>query len=652
MTQHNPITVDDAVRPRRQRAWSSRVIQLGMAGLIGLLTPAIGSAYGLDAEVRQLLKSSPSRQVHQVIMSFSGGGIPTPLLAPHISRKAQAKAAAVTMKYLAKARQHSLVAALEQQIGTDASMAYRSLWIADAVGVRADAQTIAALAAAFPEAQISIDSPLQMPVTPLAATPGDNTPLNSLWNLDAITARDMWTLGYRGAGSVIAVVDSGVDVQHADIAAAAYRGGTNSWCDISGTGAGPCNGLAFPADPGTGTSAVGGHGTAVMGLAVGGDTGGDPIGVAPDAQWVGVRIFDNEGNANVSDALAGLQWLIDLPANQIPDVVNMSWEVADVNAGTSCNLQPQLETAIQSLRSLEIFLVASSGNDTIAHLPAGYVEVFAVGATNQNNTVLVSTSGQGPSTCPGRGVGLGAKPYPNAVAPGDAVTSADLTSAGQSFYISFNGTSASAPHAAGAFALLRSAFPNATVTEIQSAMEIAAVGTIDPATSMLDNTVNERHGFGLLDTRAALDQLLLTKVAKVAGVHVAKTGADLTVSWIAAPDTGPAVTYTVQRNGVNVATALAGTSFVDTGAAGTNDGDTYTVLAVAGAITGPASRALLGNVNRKEPTTEGRVDGFDLVSVLGAVGTTNPDYDLNGDGSVNAQDVTLLKAQMGAVVTP
>ena len=87
-------------------------------------------------------------------------------------------------------------------------------------------------------------------------------------NIAHVGAPALWDLGIDGTGVVVATLDSGVDLGNPDLAER-YRGGANSWFDPYG-------------QHGTPTDLTG-HGTAVMGVAIGGSSGGTTIGVAPGA---------------------------------------------------------------------------------------------------------------------------------------------------------------------------------------------------------------------------------------------------------------------------------------------------------------------------------------------------------------------------------
>ncbi len=183
-----------------------------------------------------------------------------------------------------------------------------SFWAFNGIAVTIPAELVNELAGQAGVQRIQLDGTLSQPQPALA---GEAVPE---WNLNLIKAPLLWEMGITGSGVVVAGMDTGVDVQHPDLATS-YRGGGNSWYDPHGE-------LLTPYDKH-------GHGTQTMGIMVGGSSGGTAIGVAPDAQWIAVKIFDDAGHAAYSDIHLGFQWLLDPDNNadtdDLPDVVNNSW---------------------------------------------------------------------------------------------------------------------------------------------------------------------------------------------------------------------------------------------------------------------------------------------------------------------------------------
>ena len=625
-------------RPHGQKPWGRAALLSFLAVLI-LAPGAWAGTVSPSLDLR--MKGAGSATRIPVIITLPDGAAPGSVGMVR-GKTARKKATARALAKAASGAQAPLLAALGEKAAQGTVEAVRPLWITNAVAAEITPAAIADLVRRFPDIEIIEDAPVRIPVNALAGGGGGSGSPPDGWNLTAIDAQNAWSAGYRGEGIVVASMDSGVDPRHPDLEVAAYKGGDDAWCDVSGTGT-TCAGLAVPAD--TGTQA--GHGTGVMGLMVGGATSGagTDVGVAPGAMWVAVRIFDAQGNANLSDALEGLQFLLGLPTP--PDIINMSWELADVNAGNSCTTMPTLHTAIQNLRTAGVFLVAASGNNSIAQLPAGYPEVFAVGATNQTGYPW-DFSGVGPTTCLGRGLTFPDKPYPNAVAPGDPIVTTDLSTGGLANYQTRSGTSFAAPHASGAAAVVLSAYPSLTVDELETALHTAAIATGG------QTQIDETYGYGRIQVNGTITHLsTTTRPARPHSLRVALTGGGYQLYWGAVPDPGSGVTYKVLRDGTEIATGVSATQHLDTGAVAS---PVYTVIAVDAAIpareSDPAT-ARLGNVNKRSAMSQSRVDAFDLAALTQMLGTNtgsanwNPVYDLNDDGSVDAQDTTILEAQLG-----
>jgi Subtilase family len=301
------------------------------------------------------------------------------------------------------------------------------------------------------------------------------------WNLAAVKGPDLWALGFKGRGVVVASLDTGVDGDHPDLAAQ-YRGGANSWLDPHGE-------HPTPADKD-------GHGTHAMSLVVGRASGGTAIGMAPDARWVAAKIFNDAGFSRESVMHQSLQWVLDpdgdVTTDDAPDVVNLSWAVSAVNV-CSRAFQDELDL----LRTSGIAVVMSAGNSgpavSTSISPANNSGQLSVGSVDSRYMVSAFSS-RGPSACDG---GL----FPALVAPGEQVLAADLSFGGMPLYATVSGTSFAAPHVAGAMALLISAVPTVTLPVLESALKASAVLTGMDGTPLL-------AGPGMFDTLAAYRAIL------------------------------------------------------------------------------------------------------------------------------------------------
>jgi bacillopeptidase F len=163
--------------------------------------------------------------------------------------------------------------------------------------------------------------------------------------------------------------------------------------------------------------------------------------------------------------------------------------------------------------------------------PANYPESFAVGSvgTDSSDIEISFFSAGGPSACDD-------SIYPELVAPGFAIKTSDLTEEGAlNSYVTVTGTSFSAPHVSGAMALLLGAFPETSVTALETALKQSAT---DLGPAGRDNV----YGYGLVDVLAAYSVLReAVNTPPVAPQPVlpadgATVGTSVTFSWQPASD--------------------------------------------------------------------------------------------------------------------
>ena len=237
-----------------------------------------------------------------------------------LARKNRPGAAARLLRARADLTQRSLRALLELRRAQGLVSDIEPLWIVNAIAVTATPAVISELAANKDVREIRPDLAVPAPPAPPAAATATSAPPET--NVALVNAPALWNLGYRGQGIVVANMDTGVDVTHPDLASR-WRGGTDSWYDPNGEHP------VMPVD-------VSGHGTWTMGVMVGGDAGGSSVGVAPDATWIAVKIFNDRGTATSTGIHQGFQWLLDPDGNpataDAPDVVNNSWAMSGASA--------------------------------------------------------------------------------------------------------------------------------------------------------------------------------------------------------------------------------------------------------------------------------------------------------------------------------
>ncbi|XVV05795.1 S8 family serine peptidase [Actinosynnema sp. CA-248983] len=257
-----------------------------------------------------------------------------------------------------------------------------------------------------------------------------------------IGAPAAWQAGFTGKGVKVAVLDTGVDEKHADLAGqeVAERN--------------------FTDDPDA-TDGVG-HGTHVAATIASKDA--KYRGVAPDAQLLDGKVCVRYGCAE-SWILDGMQWAADEGA----DVVNLS-----LGGGDTPEIDP-LEEAVNRLSAEKgtLFVIAagnSGGPETVGS-PGSADAALTVGAVDRDDTIAPFSS---------RGPRVGdAAVKPDITAPGVDIVAAK-SSAGQigtpvdPTHVALSGTSMATPHVAGAAALLAQQHPDWTGAQLKAALTASA----------------------------------------------------------------------------------------------------------------------------------------------------------------------------------
>jgi len=394
---------------------------------------------------------------------------------------------------------------------------YRSFYIVNALLLEADRELLVSLAQRSEVARIMTNPRVAMPVAPPPAEvvvpqAADGIP----WGVSRIGAPQVWDLGYRGEGVVVAGQDTGYAWEHPALKAQ-YRGwdgGTANhdynWHDAIHEGGGICGvDSAAPCDDN-------GHGTHTMGTMVGDDGLGHQIGVAPAARWIGCRNMSQGVGTPATYAECFEFFLAPYPVgadtsqgdpDRAPDVINNSWS-CPLSEGCDVEHIAFLEQVVTAVREAGILVVASAGNQGAAcgtiFEPVGmYDAAFTVGATSDDVLDTIATFSS-------RGTGTSLI-KPDLAAPGVSVESA-LPGEGYGYK---SGTSMAAPHVAGAAALLWSALPDlrgeVTTTEILLASSSRAY-TSTQCGDAVDAVPNNVYGWGRLDVLAAVQSGLAVPV--------------------------------------------------------------------------------------------------------------------------------------------
>lgn len=466
-----------------------RRVGLLICTLASLLIPTPGLAATIGDALQQQLASTGSYDFIPVIIQFNGDIRQQRLLQqlrrsikhqlrsdPTLSRAARKRLRRQLRAQVVRTLRQQLNSAkgdLDALLNFSSAQKIRELWLINAVALEIPAYMIEVLALLPQIDTIRLDSSISAPGQ--AYTP----PSPPEWNVSSINVPALWQQGILGAGVVVAIIDTGVDGSHPDLAPR-FRGGLHDWLDLHGTSSQPSDGF--------------GHGTNAAGLILAGDSSGVALGMAPAAQWIAARVFDATGFGTLSDLHAGLQWALDPDGDpdtdDAPDIVNNSWGLLETVA--SCNYEFQAD--IQALKDSDIAVTFAAGNagpnPDSSLSPANLPGVLSVGALNEQLEVARSSS-RGPSACDATAA------FPTVSAPGIDVQTTGLTfGTGQAVTEWVGGSSFAVAHVSGVLALLKSAIPEASVEQLEQAITATSIDLDLPG-------VDHNSGNGMIDAEAA-----------------------------------------------------------------------------------------------------------------------------------------------------
>jgi serine protease AprX len=322
----------------------------------------------------------------------------------------------------------------------------------------------------------------------------------SLFNIEqVIGAQDLYAAGFTGKGVGVALIDTGV----------APVPGLTSGNVVDGPD------LSFDSqDPTTAHVDGFGHGTHLASIIAGRDALGTPAsyldptvwhGVAPDATLVDVKVGASNGAVDVTQVIAGIDWVVQHAGDNHTRVINLAYGTDSVQS----SMVDPLAFAVENAWKHGIVVVVSGGNDgdtskTLAD-PASDPHVIAVGALDDAGTPgtaddsVPSWSTHGTDArhvdvvAPGVSV-LGLRD------PGSAVAVANPQAAVGGRFIKGSGTSQAAAVVSGEVALLLQANPNLTPDQIKLLLQNNASSLLRTAATM--------GGSGGTDLHKAYQQLL------------------------------------------------------------------------------------------------------------------------------------------------
>ena len=291
-----------------------------------------------------------------------------------------------------------------------------------------------------------------------------------------VGAPNAWSQGYSGAGQAVAILDTGVDGEHPFlkdrvVSEACYSGGDEGLTPLCPGGVRESIGIESGEPCSSASECF--HGTAVAGVAAG--RGTTFSGVARESGIIAIKVFSQCAGpvdcltSNNSDWLAGLERVLELSGGYDIAAVNMSFGRGLFSEDCDADF-PAVKTAMDNLRAFGIAPVAASGNNrssTGIHFPSCISSVVSVGSTD---------TGADETTADEVSAFSNSSPLLDLLAPGGQIN----TSVPGDGFGRFNGTSFAAPHVAGAWAVLKSKAPNASVSDLLSALKSTGGPVLDP----------------------------------------------------------------------------------------------------------------------------------------------------------------------------
>ena len=301
-----------------------------------------------------------------------------------------------------------------------------------------------------------------------------------LYDTPGITHADKaWTQGFRGAGQAVAIIDTGVDKTHAFFNGKVVAEACFSTPGSNSTSYCP-NGAAQSTAAGSGTPCPDyglacWHGTHVAGIATGrtGLLTHTTGGIAPDSNVIAIQAFHrfcSGGSCSIaaydSDLISALDHVYSLRNTYNVASINMSLG-GDLYAASCDASLPAYKKIIDSLRSVNIATVIAAGNNGNAGAitaPGCISSAVSVGSTTKANAISSFSNSAS---------------FLSLLAPGSSITSSLPLAYASGGYGTASGTSMATPHVAGAWAVIKSAKPTASVSEVLIALQNTGIPITD-----------------------------------------------------------------------------------------------------------------------------------------------------------------------------
>ncbi len=432
-------------------------------------------------------------------------------VASHLSKSASRALVVNTLKQQAEASQYELISLLKELEANGMVEDIRPLWIVNSVSCYADEALLNELKQ---RPDVLMAYPCEkLPLLDDEALPAANDYGREITeNLLQVNVPAVWEQGYTGQDVVVAIIDTGVSLTHADLQGRFWEGGTEY----------PNHGYDFAAHDNDPTD-QNGHGTHVAGTICGTGASGTRTGVAPDATLMALKVFGTDDQTDPAILVEAMQFAVEHGA----DLLNMSLGWPDPNPAGRLLFRQACENTLAAgvvaavcagnVRHMQSLIptprnIYSPGDCPPPSLHedqmpnAGGVScVICVGAVDYNDAITYFSS-VGPSTW------TDVTPYndypydpqstteiglirPDLCAPGLQIKSLDYTN--DHGYCLKDGTSMATPCVAGTIALMLSKNRELTPAQIDEVLEHTAV--------KLSEHKSNDFGSGRLDALAAVN---------------------------------------------------------------------------------------------------------------------------------------------------
>lgn len=481
----------------------------GAVGAPGNVTPAKAKADGkLRGELGEVVRNAAPDELIpiSIVLADQVSKEEINLASQHPDKADRREDVTLLLKARAAETQGELLALLEEaRADGKVDGRIRALWLHNVIATSATPDVIDQLAPRDDVGWINFDKQLGEEVFPVQPQPVNQQqpggPLNGNieCGVDLMNAPGVWTdFGITGEGVTVGIIDTGVCDTHPDLVNQLW----NNEDEVPGNGVDDdgngyiddVNGYNFRDDHGN-TNDDWGHGTHVGGTVVGDGTNGTVTGMAPNAQLMDLKFWNNFGGESI--VWEAMQYAVDNDA----DVITAS-------IGWPHSVDPDRVTwrmSCENAMAAGVVVVYAAGNEgnccgpvDNVRTPGDVPDMITVGATDCN-TDIAGFSSRGPVTWEG------IDPYddwpyppgkikPTISAPGVNTVS---TSNNCSGYTTLSGTSMATPHVSGAVALILEADPNLDHFDVKQVLKDNA---IDLGQADEDNT----YGWGFVDVYEAV----------------------------------------------------------------------------------------------------------------------------------------------------